>query len=623
MRHGTTLALTISTKAKAALHTKRFEARRTVLERVFTPTTFQKVWKRYVRPGLRAQEIVDLHDYNDVHWMQADIFEALRTTVLSGQYVANRSIPVQVEKRHGVNRTLVIPSAADAVILQCLVEHILPKAQERQPSKNAFFSRSHSSAIPEFKFEKDYVWFSRWVEFSKLRFELADQHRFILTTDIANYYDNIDYTHLRHLLSELDGVEEVVMDLVFGVIDTISWRPDYLPSPHRSLPQVDFDAPRLLSHVYLFEVDSFLRKRTGNRFLRWVDDITAAAASRTDAKLVLRDLDQMLMTRGLRLNAGKTHVLSAKEAHKFFWSRTNKVLDAETDKLKRFAHQPKRLSILCARVEKAFDVHLKADRYGHWVKVTKRYMGLLTRLRSPHAIEFAATALIDLPEMRDAIWRYFQALGPSTRIAKILTDYVMSDHALDDSSIFKVAKTIVEWEVKPGSNLHKRLRKLGSDIYLKPHDGRLDFRFLASLWILGKYGQAPEVLKLLHDHRNVWVSSDFLSRQVAALLPKFRQSNHAKSLRRDIERHQIEGATSVLLSLDSIVANQNGCTQAVRLYILNGMHKSSYSLQRFLICLHVLNSKSISLAFRMKLKADVLKYVNDPLYRRVITAIKT
>lgn len=616
------LALATVVKGKAGLHTQRFEERRIVLGRVFTKANLEKAWSSYVRAGLRAQEISDLHDYNDFHWARDAIFENLLTAILSGQYVPSRSVPVQVEKRHGVNRTLVIPSASDALVLQCLVEYLLPKALSRQPSKNSFFSRSHGFAHgPELKFDKDYIWFSRWIQFSKLRFKVASTHSHVCVTDIANYFDNIDYTHLRNMISELDGVEEVVMDLLFTIIDSISWRPDYLPSPHRSLPQVDFDAPRLLSHIYLFEVDAFLKKKASNQFVRWVDDITVAVASATDAKLILRDLDQILMTRGLRLNAGKTNVLSAKDAHRFFWSKRNAELDAEAIKAKKFATMPKRLATLTARIEKSFDDHLAAERYGHWDKVTKRYIGQLGRLRSQHAVDFCRIAIVAEPGLRETIWRYFVTVGPSTKLIKSLEAYLMSDHALDDSSLFAIAKVMVDWEIDPNSAHHKRIKNLGMALYSKPHTGRLDFRFLAALWILAKYGRAPAVMKLLDDHQRVWLSSEFLCRQVAALLPKFRDAPFARKLRKRIERHQFEQATAVLSSLDAMGANASGCTSATRLYILNGRHSGPYSLQRFLICLHVLTNKNIDPLFRTALKADVLKYVNDPIYRKVISSV--
>ena len=97
---------------------------------------------------------------------------------------------------------------------------------------------------PEFSFQKDYIWFKRWAAFSKIRIEIISTHTHICTTDIANYFDNVDYAHLRNLIASIDGVDEVTLDVLFKVLDQISWRPDYLPSPGRSLPQVNFDAPR-------------------------------------------------------------------------------------------------------------------------------------------------------------------------------------------------------------------------------------------------------------------------------------------------------------------------------------------------------------------------------------------
>jgi hypothetical protein len=198
----------------------------------------EKVWKNYVRAGFREQDVLDLHDYNDFHWGRATLFENLHAEISSGRYFPGKSTPVRVEKRHGVTRTLVLPTPEDAVVLQCIVESILPLVLPKQPSKNSFFSRSHGFSLPEIKFHKDYIWFKRWVEFTKIRVKVASTHKYVLITDIANYFDNIDYRHLRNMLSTFGGIEEVTQDILFSVLDAISWRPDYLPSPGRSLPQV-------------------------------------------------------------------------------------------------------------------------------------------------------------------------------------------------------------------------------------------------------------------------------------------------------------------------------------------------------------------------------------------------
>jgi hypothetical protein len=82
----------------------------------------QNVWQLYVRNGMRKQEVLDLHDYLDFHRNRKGIFEALETSIADGFYAPSRSFPVRIEKKHGVTRTLVIPTPEDAVVLQCLVE---------------------------------------------------------------------------------------------------------------------------------------------------------------------------------------------------------------------------------------------------------------------------------------------------------------------------------------------------------------------------------------------------------------------------------------------------------------------------------------------------------------------
>jgi hypothetical protein len=88
-------------------------------------------WKTYVRRGLRGQEILDLHDYNDFHWGRQQLFENLNADICAGRYAPLPSTPIRVEKKHGVTRTLVLPSPQDCVVLQCIVESLLPQALKK------------------------------------------------------------------------------------------------------------------------------------------------------------------------------------------------------------------------------------------------------------------------------------------------------------------------------------------------------------------------------------------------------------------------------------------------------------------------------------------------------------
>lgn len=67
------VALSPTTSGKSKVNTPRLKRRRRILEKVFSPSAMEKAWTKYVRAGLRSQEVVDLHDYNDFHWGEGEI----------------------------------------------------------------------------------------------------------------------------------------------------------------------------------------------------------------------------------------------------------------------------------------------------------------------------------------------------------------------------------------------------------------------------------------------------------------------------------------------------------------------------------------------------------------------
>ncbi|RUW55819.1 RNA-directed DNA polymerase [Mesorhizobium sp. M8A.F.Ca.ET.021.01.1.1] len=609
--------------AAHAFHTKRLASRLEALERVFSENAMERAWKKHVRPGLRAQEVLDLHDFNDVHWDRHQIFAKLHTSLCAGSYSPQQSVPIRIEKRLGVTRTIVLPSPEDCIVLQCIVEAILPEALKKQPSTNSFFSRSHGFGEAEFAFEKEYIWFRRWAKLSNIRFRMISTHSYICVTDIANYFDNIDYSHLRNIMSLIKEIDEVTLDILFSVLDRISWRPDYLPSPEKSLPQVNFDAPRLLSHIYLYEVDAYLKNLTANSFVRWVDDMTIATTSMAAGKILLRDLDHLLMTRGLRLNAGKTRILSAVEARKFFHSTENKFLDDVKERLTKYSHSSKRRDRLLAGVRVRFDTFKAKVSYGHSEKIIKRYLTHFTSNRDPYAFKFAAGTVISEPTLRESVFRYFQALGPGGAAFRVMESYSTGGDMLDDASLMMICKTLTDWHVVPNSTLHRHIRRLGELFGSRAYVTKNPFFLVASMWLLSKYGLRKHVKAVIDENVDTWSHSEFFARQVAAMYGKFRSHKEGDAIRQRVEHLKFPAANSVFASFDRIIANRSRLSPDVRLYILNGRNLGSYSIQRFLICLHALTSPQIDVTIRKAIKDEVLKYVDDPIYVRVINSIRS
>lgn len=592
-----------------------------MLSDTFSIPNMQRAWKKYVRKGLRDQETVDLFDYNDFHWNREKRFADLRQLILSGNYKPGRSIPFKIEKKFGVCRTVVTPSPEDSLILQCLVESLISKLLKNQPTSNAFFSRSHQTPEKNFTFAKDYIWFTQWKKFAKFRIKVASSHNFVATTDIANYFDNVQYGHLRNIISTFDDIEEVTLDLIFGILESLCWRPDYLPAANIGLPQVQFDAPRLLAHVYLYEIDSYLNKATNGTFVRWVDDITFAADDEDQCKLILRDLDTLLQMRGIRLNSGKTHVMPASTARRFFYQRENENLTRWTSEYEKAMDQKLPTGPIILKVSKSFNRFIDREKFGHYDKIIKRFIGFAAKSKSDFALDYTLDLLPSNPELRNYVYWYASELPPSTKILKVIEKYLFSSGALDDTSQCQIAKMLTDWEVEPSSPLFSQLVKLADEMGKEKYVGNDTFRFVAALWMLTKYSTQARIVQFVRQSRDIWQHSEFLSRQVAAASGKFRDPKVIEDFSNTIRSHGLRSSITILDAIDGLRKLTTTIPPDLRLYILNGKQTSTYTLQRFLIAFTVLSSASIDKTKRNALRLQLIPYLRDPHYKNIIQKI--
>lgn len=578
----------------------------------------RRAWRKYVRSGFRRQELFDLFDYNDFHWNREKRLKDLSRAIIAGRYKANNSIPIKVEKSLGVCRTIVIPTPEDAVILQCVVEKLLPVAMKRQPSKNTFFSRSHADTTGSFEFDRDYIWFKEWRKFAEMRFELGSAHHWVVTTDIATFFDNVRHAYLRNIISSFDGQHEVILDILIGILDELNWSPDYLPTSNIGLPQVQFDAPRLLAHIYLFEIDSYLKERTKNRFVRWVDDMTIAVNSREEAKNILRDLDTILQIRGLRLNSGKTKVLSATEAADFFHQAENKKIDALEAHIKTNLKLNRGTKGLTRRCGVAFRKFLKRPEHGHSEKVLKRYVGLAAELKSDYAVKHMISTFAEAPGMRDVFYRYVHDLGPRKDVFEMLSDYLRSANALDDASVYHVAQVLVDWELKSSEKLFVELRKLSKFMMSAEFVGGNPHRFSAALSLSVKYSEERSLIDQIRRSRNLWTRSEYLSRQVCASTGRVRDEKFLDECAAYITGNAYKSAGSVVEEIRKLRSTRATLEKQIRGYITNGYNKSTYKVHRLLIALSVLRSQRISKDLKTELKIEICEHIQDPFYESLI-----
>jgi hypothetical protein len=330
--------------------------------------------------------VLDLHDYHDFHRSSKDIITALIAEILSSSYRPRRALQVRLEKSSGICRRLDIPSPEDALILQTIVNVLEPVIRKNAPSKNAIYSRSHSTPKNASQLDETFSYhpLALWIEFQKRIVDFIDDCPFVVVTDIANFYDSMPLRQLRNVIASMGVFEESLIDFLFFMLEEFLWRPDYLPSSGVGLPQLNFDAPRLLAHCYLFEADAKVVSQVGSNFARWSDDINFGVQTEHDARKVLGKLDDILHTRGIRLNIGKTRILNAADGAVHFEIIENRNLTL----IKNSVNAAKAEGLSMTKLKKI--VRSRLSRFwrrtppASWSKVIERYINLFGELGDPY-----------------------------------------------------------------------------------------------------------------------------------------------------------------------------------------------------------------------------------------------
>lgn len=353
----------------------RFDIRAAKLQKIFSPANIERIWKGKVRTSLRDQFVNDGIEHFDFHVARQLESKKLSHLILTGEYTPQRAQRILVEKSKGLCRQLVIPTARDAIVLQCLSDALHAEIKGKAPTTKSFFEpKDHSfSSTPS-----GYGSFAAWLNFQRALFKFSKTRNFVVVTDIANYYDSISYVHLRNAVASISGVEECVIDMLIYVLSDLLWQPDYTPRIEVGLPQINLDAPRLLAHCFLYELDSFLASDPNRDFTRYMDDIDIGVDTIVEAKNVLKSVDLVLQTKQVRLNSGKTTILTRSEAIRHFRVFENARIDTVKARIEHRIKAQLPLNRQQRLIERRIHrgLKLKAFDTGNGEKILKRWLGL-------------------------------------------------------------------------------------------------------------------------------------------------------------------------------------------------------------------------------------------------------
>ncbi|MGI9128783.1 MAG: hypothetical protein ACR2IG_11280 [Roseomonas sp.] len=496
------------------MRSPRFDIRARKLRKIFAPKNIEKIWKKKVRISMREQFTCDGIENLDFHISISVESQKLSRLILSGDYAPQKAQRILVEKSKGLCRQLVIPTVRDAIVLQCLSDALYSAIKYKAPTNNAFFEpKDHKFSSPP----SGYGTFAAWLNFQKELFKFSKNRKFIVVTDIANYYDSISYVHLRNAIASIIGDEDCIIDMLIYVLSDLLWQPDYTPRIEVGLPQMNLDAPRLLAHCFLYELDTYLASDSGRDFVRYMDDIDIGVDTIVDAKQVLKNIDLVLQTKQVRLNSGKTVILNRTDAIKHFQIFENARLDSVQASVDH--HRKKSLSLGRHRalVEARLRQGVRKQSFdkGNGEKILKRLLGLAVKTEAKIKPEMLEEFIRLRPGVRTNVYSLIRSRPLTPRIAAVLAQAAQSGLFVDDAAMVELSNHLVETFVKTRHS-HKMIEAI-----ISSNDTKTYFGFYSKIWLQSKYGTTAQLFQTLKDSQDFWAPHERLGRLAASFIPLF------------------------------------------------------------------------------------------------------
>lgn len=592
--------------------TARFSiARERVLGSLFTIQILSNIWRSIVKKQMRSLVIIDLHDYYDFSSNIAEKAKEIRNQILKAQYKASSPLIYRLEKHYGICRHIMIPTPSDALVFQTITEYLAPFAKKAEPTKKAYYSRDkHIIKLPHQFQQNRYPWFILWPKYQKDILKFTNSCTYLVVTDVTDFFDNIGLRELRHIISSRIKVKEVVLDLLFNIIEQLAWTPDYLPTSLKGLPTINIEAFRLLPHMMLFEIDEVLNKHANGNFVRWMDDINIGVDSQDEAFAILGNVNDVLKSRGLALNISKTEIYTATEAKTHFMFDENIYLD-QMAKAEPFAPD---FAQTKAEFLRRFRLHLKVSHLKNWDKVTKRYFNIAGQLKITGLLRYTYNLFLNNPSVRSNIIYYFFQLGFSKRTAKVILDLLHDVKRYDDVTLYDFCRLITDIEIprtKTGIEFIKAVAKI-----LKP--AKSDFDLYCYIWFLAKYGEPHILMNLIESSKKRWRNEHFLARQVVSVLPRLLQFNE-NIIMRLLNEQMTAGprdAASVATNINSLLSIEtlSQHSQYLSQYLFPPRPQRPYPLPKYLILTSALSSQSLKPAEKRRAIEKVKAHVTDQWY---------
>ena len=198
------------------------------------------------------------------------------------------------------------------------MQPVIQNSEEREIEAEAFAQGYWQNPF------SSHWWLKEWRQFNELiRVLLADPNvgRFVVTTDVANFYDSIEVPRLIGQIRQIAHKDNDTVEALNAVLSSWNRRHiGYMPSTKGIPQEILSDASRVFSHFYLQQLDAVFSQYCDSvnfTYVRWSDDILVFGGSKQLLEKAIHHLSKLMRDIGSNLNAAKTKYMSKSELRRY------------------------------------------------------------------------------------------------------------------------------------------------------------------------------------------------------------------------------------------------------------------------------------------------------------------
>lgn len=343
-------------------------------------------------------------------------------------------------KSKGINRPTVVFDVKDALIYRFCIEQIedelIKKTRQKHVRGGIKITPNKIGQGDDF-YEK---WFVDWKEHQNDLRESLQNKKYLVSTDIASYFENINILVLKDLVrSDVEG-KKGVLNLLFYFLENTRFRFNYEVNTFNGLHQESIDCSRILAYYFLNPNDEAMAKfskENDAEFYRFVDDMSITVNKEVTGKKALKNMTESLRKLNLVSSIEKTSIIDSEQAQSQLFFQENEYL-SEIEKV--ILTKLKKDQIVKPEIKmlKKYYLNLikaKKDEYKTWMKILKRFYTLFTYTKSNFLLERLHEHIIKYPALIDGdkvgkyLMRNQNKEGFEKALNKII-DYLYSEENL-------------------------------------------------------------------------------------------------------------------------------------------------------------------------------------------------